>query len=73
MTGSGAAGTAMLGSMLAPEMANRGYKKTMILGPIMASGGLAVLIPPTVLGVVQASLAGIPVGKFLIALVLLVY
>jgi tripartite ATP-independent transporter DctM subunit len=70
MTGSGAAGTAMLGSMLAPEMANRGYKKTMILGPIMASGGLAVLIPPTVLGVVQASLAGIPVGKFLIALVL---
>jgi tripartite ATP-independent transporter DctM subunit len=70
MTGSGAAGTAMLGSMLAPEMEKRGYKKTMILGPIMASGGLAVLIPPTVLGVVQASLAGIPVGKFLIGLVL---
>lgn len=69
MTGSGAAGTAMLGSMLAPEMEKRGYKKTMILGPIMASGGLAVLIPPTVLGVVQASLANIPVGKFLIALV----
>ena len=70
MTGSGAAGTAMLGSMLAPEMERRGYKKTMILGPIMASGGLAVMIPPTVLGVVQASLAGIPVGKFLVALIL---
>ncbi len=70
MTGSGAAGTAMLGSMLAPEMQRREYKKAMILGPIMASGGLAVLIPPTVLGVVQASLANIPVGKFLIALVI---
>jgi len=70
MTGSGAAVTAMLGSVLAPEMTKRGYKKAMILGPIMASGGLAVMMPLSILGVFQASLAGIPVGKFLIGLII---
>lgn len=70
MTGSSSASTAVLGSLLVPEMEKRGYKKPMTLGPIMASGGLAMMMPLSSLGLVLASLAGLPVGKFLIALII---
>ncbi|MFC2013978.1 TRAP transporter large permease subunit [Chloroflexota bacterium] len=66
MSGSTMATTAMLGTILTPEMENRGYKKPMSLGPIMGSGGLAMMIPPSALGVLLASLAKISVGKLLI-------
>ena len=61
------ASTAMLGSVLAPEMEARGYKKPMTLGPIMGSGVLAIIIPPSGMAVVLAGLAGISVGGLLIA------
>jgi len=70
MTGSSTAGVAMLGSLLVPDMEKRGYHKTMTLGPIMASGGLATMIPPTALGVLLASLTRISIGKFLIAIII---
>lgn len=70
MTGSSTAGVAMLGSLLIPDMEKRGYKKPMTLGPIMASGGLATMIPPTALGVLLASLTRIPIGQFLIAIII---
>ena len=67
LTGSGMANTAMLGSTLVPEMQRRGYSKTMSMGPIMASGSLAIMIPPSSLGVLLGSLAGISVSGILIA------
>jgi tripartite ATP-independent transporter DctM subunit len=57
----------MLGEIMVPEMKERGYKNPMILGPIVGVGGLAMLIPPSALAVVYASLAQISVGKVLIA------
>jgi len=57
----------MLGEIMVPEMKERGYKNPMILGPIVGVGGLAMLIPPSALAVVFASLAQISVGKVLIA------
>lgn len=69
MTGSSTAGVAMLGSLLVPNMVKRGYNKKMTVGPILASGGLAMMIPPTALGVLLASMAYISVGKFLIAII----
>ena len=69
LTGATIASTAMLGSTLVPEMERRGYKKPMSIGPILGSGGLAVLIPPSALGVLLASLAQISVGLFLLAIV----
>jgi tripartite ATP-independent transporter DctM subunit len=48
-------------------MRRRGYQNPMILGPITGVGGLAMLIPPSALAVVYASLAQISVGKVLIA------
>ena len=61
------ASTAMLGSMLVPDMRRRGYKKPMALGPIMGGGALAIIIPPSGMAVVLATLAGISVGGLLIA------
>jgi len=67
MSGSAVSGVAVLGSTLAPEMRKRGYSKEMSLGPILGSGCLAMIIPPSVLAVLLGSLAQIPVGDLLIS------
>lgn len=67
LSGSTIANTAMLGEIMVPEMQARGYKEPMILGPIIGVGGLAMLIPPSSLAIVYASLAQISVGKVLMA------
>ncbi len=66
LCGSALASTALHGRLLFPEMRERGYSKFMSLGPIVASGSLAMVIPPTALGVLLASLASVSVGNFLI-------
>jgi tripartite ATP-independent transporter DctM subunit len=70
LTGSAMAGAAMLGSVLVPEMEARGYKKSMTIGPILGSGGLAIMIPPSALGVLLAGLALFSVGQFLVAIII---
>jgi len=67
MSGSTLATTAILGSMLVPDMEKRGYSKTMAIGPIMGSGGLSMLIPPSALAILLAALNQISVGGLLIA------
>ena len=67
MTGSSMANTAMLGSLMVPEMQRRGYNWRMSLGPILGTGGLAMIIPPSNLGVLLASVASIDVGRVLIS------
>jgi TRAP-type C4-dicarboxylate transport system permease large subunit len=66
LSGSTIANTAMLGSVLLPDMLKRGYHPTMAMGPIMAVGGIAMLIPPSALAVLLGSLAKIPVAELLI-------
>lgn len=66
LSGSTIANTAMLGSVLLPEMDKRGYHPSMSMGPIMAVGGIAMLIPPSALAVLLASLARIPVAELLV-------
>jgi tripartite ATP-independent transporter DctM subunit len=67
LTGSTMANTAMLGSLMVPEMTRRGYSTRMAIGPIIGTGGLAMLIPPSSLGVLLGSLARIDIGALLIA------
>ena len=67
LTGSSMANTAMLGSLMVPEMQRRGYNPKMSMGPILGTGGLAMIIPPSALGVLLASIAEIDVGKLLVA------
>ena len=66
LTGSSMANTAMLGSLMVPEMMRRGYKPRMAMGPILGTGGLAMLIPPSTLAVVLGSIAQIDIGGLLI-------
>lgn len=70
LSGASIGTTAMLGSALMPTMMERGYKKTMIIGPIVGSGGLAIMIPPSALGVILAVLAQVSIGKLLIAIII---
>jgi tripartite ATP-independent transporter DctM subunit len=67
LSGSSMGSTALLGSLMVPEMTTRGYKKHMSIGPILGTGGLAIIIPPSALAVLLATLARIDVGALLIA------
>jgi tripartite ATP-independent transporter DctM subunit len=57
----------MLGSTLLPDMLKRGYHPSLAMGPIMASGAIAMLIPPSALAVLLGSLAGISIAQLLVA------
>ncbi|SFE51765.1 TRAP transporter large permease [Alteribacillus iranensis] len=70
LTGSSMGSIAILGSTLLPEMENKGYKNPMSIGPILGSGGLAVMIPPSALGVLLASIGQISIGDFMISIIL---
>jgi tripartite ATP-independent transporter DctM subunit len=66
ISGSTIATTAMLGALLLPQMLARGYEKRMAMGPIIAIGGVDMLIPPSALAVLLGSLAGISISGLLI-------
>lgn len=69
LSGSTIANTAMLGSLLLPDLKKRGYADDLSMGAIMASGALAMLIPPSALAVIFAVIAKISIGKVLIAVI----
>jgi tripartite ATP-independent transporter DctM subunit len=70
VTGASFASVSVMSSTMLPEMIRRGYKKPMALGPILGSGGLAIMIPPSALAVILAIFANISIGKFLIAIII---
>ena len=73
LSGSTIATTAMLGQALVPDMMRRGYHPTMAVGPIIAIGGVDMLIPPSNLAVIFATIASslsivkVSVAEFLIS------
>ncbi|HEX7052366.1 MAG TPA: TRAP transporter large permease subunit [Burkholderiales bacterium] len=67
LSGSSMGSTALLGSLMVPEMMRRGYSKYLSMGPIMGTGGLAVIIPPSALAVLLATLGRSDVGALLLA------
>ncbi len=67
LSGTSMGNTAMMGSLLVPEMTRRGYKRHLSMGAILGTAGLAIMIPPSSLAVILASLAKIDVGRLLIA------
>jgi tripartite ATP-independent transporter DctM subunit len=67
LSGSSMGSTALMGSLMVPEMNKRGYKKHMSLGPILGTGGLAIIIPPSALAVLLATLARVDIAALLIA------
>lgn len=65
LSGSAQGTTAMLGSILLPEMYQRGYKKYFAVGSCFA-GALAMIIPPSAFAVILGALAEVSIGKLLI-------
>ena len=69
MCGSSIAAVAMMGSAIAPSMREKGYKEDMVIGPIIGAGGLSMIIPPSLMAVLVAAIAGFSVGKMLIGII----
>ncbi len=70
LTGVSMASTAILGSTLVPEMERRGYKKAMSIGPVLGSGGLAIMIPPSGMSILIGVLGEVSIGRILMAIIL---
>ena len=66
-SGSSVATTGTLGTMAAKEMVDAGYGKTLVSGVIVAGGGLGILIPPSTVLILYATLTEQSVGKLLVA------
>lgn len=63
MVGIVGAGVVMMGLIALPAMLKRNYGKDIALGSILAGGTLGQLIPPSVIFIVYALVAGASVGK----------
>ncbi len=63
VTGFAPASIAAIGPVTIPEMLKRGYDKGFSVGAIATSGGIAIIIPPSILMVIYAFLAEVSVGK----------
>jgi tripartite ATP-independent transporter DctM subunit len=70
MLGVSGGSIAILGKGLLPEMTKRGYTKSMSLGPIVAAGALATMIPPSTGAVIAGAVGKVSIGKLLIAIIM---
>jgi tripartite ATP-independent transporter DctM subunit len=66
-TGSSMATSSVLLSTLYPEMEKRGYKWPMSIGTCIGAGGLAMMIPPSTLAVLLATMGKVSIGQLLMA------
>jgi len=65
--GSSVATAATMGTVAVPEMERYGYDSKLACGIVAAGGSLGVMIPPSILLVLYASLTGTSAGHMLIA------
>jgi len=56
-----------IGIVALPAMLSRGYSKDLALGSICAGGGLATLIPPSVVFIMYGLTAGVSIGQLYMA------
>ncbi|OYO01348.1 TRAP transporter large permease [Enemella evansiae] len=67
LSGSTLANTALFGRTLLPQMRARHYDEKLAMGSILASGGLAMILPPSAFAILWGGIAGVPIGPLLIA------
>jgi tripartite ATP-independent transporter DctM subunit len=70
MNGLSVAGMAIGASIALPEMLRRGYDKVLVTGVIQGGSSLGILIPPSVVMVLFAMIARVPVSQLWLAGVL---
>jgi len=68
-TGIMGASVIIMGLVALPRMLERGYDPALSSGTICAGGTLGILIPPSIMLIVYAPMAGISVGKLFLAAV----
>lgn len=52
----------VVGRMSVPEMLDRGYRPSFATGAVVASGALAMLIPPSLMFILYSSVSGVSIG-----------
>ncbi|AGF73714.1 TRAP transporter large permease [Corynebacterium halotolerans] len=67
LSGSSLANTALFSRTLLPQMREAGYATKLSAGSILASSGLAMVLPPTALGILWGGIAQVPIGPLLMA------
>jgi tripartite ATP-independent transporter DctM subunit len=67
MTGVSGAGTIAMGVIALPAMLQHRYDKKLAIGTVAAGGLLGILIPPSVIMILYASLASLSVGQLFMA------
>ena len=67
ISGSGPATFAAVGALMIPLMAKQGYDKAFVTGLTAASGGLGVLIPPSLPMVMYGITASVSIGSMFLA------
>jgi tripartite ATP-independent transporter DctM subunit len=60
------ASAATVGSLMLPEMKQRGYSDTLSIGTVLSVGPIAILIPPSGMMVVYSGISNLPLDKLLI-------
>jgi tripartite ATP-independent transporter DctM subunit len=63
MSGVSISSVAVIGRMAVPEMLERGYKPAFASGTVVASGALAMLIPPSLMFILYSSITGESVAE----------
>lgn len=66
-SGSAVAATTMLGTLMVPEMKEKGYNNRLAVGAVLGAGGLAMVIPPSSLAVLVGTIGQISIGRLLVA------
>jgi tripartite ATP-independent transporter DctM subunit len=69
MIGISGGSIAITATSLVPEMKRRGYRPEMTIGPIVSTGTLGTMIPPSALGVFLAAMGGISAAKVLVGII----
>jgi tripartite ATP-independent transporter DctM subunit len=67
MAGISGAATVSMGLIAIPSMLRRNYSRLTVLGTVAAGGALGMLIPPSIIAIIYASLAGVSVSKLFAA------
>jgi len=70
VSGSGVATIAAVGGVMGPEMIRNGYSKGYATAVMAASGGLGVLIPPSVPLIIFGLIGGVSIGGLFLASIL---
>ena len=67
ISGSAAADTSAIGSIMMPAMIRRGYKRGFVVVLQACAGTIGPIIPPSILMIIYGSMTGLSIGKLFLA------